>query len=287
MDLSRIQQIISDKDKKGPGPKPKKINPSKYNKGWTSVNGWKPSKYDLSVRDMAEKLAEDKINYIQSKEYADRLALQGNKNIPELVKKRTEALKNIEYYSGGQGSSVSSMYAGSPTIQLATGSGKDVLAHEMGHITSGLKEFAKSPFEGGGIYQSPAEAWQFISKNKNITSKQKQGIGKEYMSNIKYGLYATDPSSKTMQPQGYDVHDVGAGESKADLDGLRYLLKEKGIVKKYGQSINEDIFKKALQNKEIKNSDIFKRMRKNFSDKDIIELNNTIAKTGNNELNQA
>lgn len=266
---------------------PKKVNPSKYNRGWTAPAGWKPSGADVAVRNMAEKLVADKLAYIQSQEYANRLAAQGEKDVQTVVGNRAEALKNTEYFSGPAGSSSALLYAGNPTIQLAQGADKSVLAHEMGHITSGLKSFSNSPTAGGDMYQSPTEAWQFIARNKNITDKQKKEIGKEYMSNAKYNLYSTDPASQTMEKQGYDVHDVGAFEAKADLDGLRYLLKEKGITKKYGQNITEDIFKKALNDKDIKSSKIFQRMRKNFSDKDIIELNNTIAKAGTTQSNQA
>jgi hypothetical protein len=213
--------------------------------------------------------------------------MQGEPDISTVVGNRVEALKNTEYFSGPQGSSVSTLYAGNPTVQLAQGADKSVLAHEMAHVTSGLKSFSKSPREGGDMYQSPAEAWQFIARNKNITDKQRKEIGKEYMSNAKYNLYSTDPATQTMEKQGYDVHDVGAFESKADLDAVRYLLKENGITKKFGQKIDEETFKKALNNKEINKTKVFQRMRKNFSDKDIIELNNTIAKTSSAPSNQA
>ena len=270
-----------------PDKEPKKINPSKYNRGWTTANGWKPSGADLAVRKMAEKLIQDKLEYVQSKEYADRLEMQGEKDIPLVVGNRQEALKNIEFFAGPKGSSAAMYYNGSPTVQLAEGSDKSVLAHEIGHVTSGLKSFSNSPREGGDMYQSPAEAWQFIARNKNLTDKQRKEIGKDYMYNAKSNLYSTDPAYETMQRKGYDVHDVGAFESKADLDAVRYLLKEQGITKKYGQKIDEEAFKKALNNKEINKTKVFQRMRRNFSDKDIIELNNIIAKSESKVSNQA
>lgn len=265
----------------------KKSYPSKYNRGWTTRTGWKPSAGDMAVRRMAENIIQDKLGYMQSNEYANRLAMQGEKDISNVVRDRQEALKNIEFFSGPEGSSSSIYYAGNPTVQLAQGSDKSILAHEIGHVTSGLKTFSKSPTQGGGLYQSPTEAWQFIARNKNITDKQRKEIGKEYMSNAKYNLYSTDPAYKPMQREKYDVHDVGAFESKADLDAVRYLLKEQGITKKYGQNIDEETFKKALNNKQINKNKVFQRMRKNFSDKDIIELNNTIAKTATAPSNQA
>jgi hypothetical protein len=78
---------------------PKKVSPSKYNRGWTAPAGWKPSGADVAVRNMAEKLAADKIAYIQSKDYADRLAMQGEPDISTVVGNRVEALKNTEYFS--------------------------------------------------------------------------------------------------------------------------------------------------------------------------------------------
>jgi hypothetical protein len=272
--------------------KPRKINPSKYNKGWTLVNpAWRPGQSDINVRDRAEPQIAQKLGYLQSDEYKRRLAMQGNKGILDLIKQRADALRNTEYFSIGPGSSSTTKWGeDTPKIELASDADDSVLAHEIGHVTSGLGLLSKSPTQGGAMFQSPSEAWQFVVKNKNITNAQKKQISDSYMSNVKYGNFITDPSGFAiggLKPGKFDVHDIGAFEAKGDLDAVRYLLNKEGLTKKYGQDITEDILKKAIQNKNIQNNKFFKRMRSNYSDKDIIELNNTIAKVDSWSSNQA
>jgi hypothetical protein len=271
--------------------KPRKIKPSKYNKGWSIVNtGWMPGQSDINVRDRAESQIAQKLGYLQSDEYKRRLAMQGNKGILDLIKQRADALRNTEYFSIGPGSSSTQFLRQSPMIELASDADDSVLAHEIGHVTSGLGLLSKSPTQGGAMFQSPAEAWQFVVKNKNITNAQKKQISDSYMSNVKYNNFITDPSGFAiggLKPGKFDVHDIGAFEAKGDLDAVRYLLNKAGLTKRYGQDITEDILKKALQNKDIQNNKFFKRMRSNYSDKDIVELNNTIAKVDSGPSNQA
>jgi hypothetical protein len=271
--------------------KPRKIKPSKYNKGWSIVNtGWMPGQSDINVRDRAESQIAQKLGYLQSDEYKRRLAMQGNKGILDLIKQRADALRNIEFLSKGPGSSSTQFLRQSPQIELASDADDSVLAHEIGHVTSGLGLLSKSPTQGGAMFQSPSEAWQFVVKNKNITNAQKKQISDSYMSNVKYNNFITDPSGYAiggLKPGKFDVHDIGAFEAKGDLDAVRYLLNKAGLTKRYGQDITEDILKKALQNKDIQNNKFFKRMRRNYSDKDIVELNNTIAKTDSGSSNQA
>lgn len=280
------------KDSKPKQGGPKKINPSRFNKGWLQVNpAWRPGQSDINVRNRAESQVAEKLGYLQSDEYKRRLAMQGNKGILDLIKQRADALRNVEYFSKGPGSSSTKMYGQSPQIELASDADDSVLAHEIGHVTSGLGLSSKSPTQGGAMFQSPSEAWQFVVKNKNITDAQKKAISNTYMSNVKFGNFLTDPSGYTLgkpiDGKTMDVHDIGAFEAKGDLDAVRYLLNKAGLTKRYGQDITEDILKKALQNKDIQNNKFFKRMRKNYSDKDIVELNNTIAKTNSGFSNQA
>lgn len=280
------------KDSKPKQGGPKKINQSRFNKGWLQVNpAWRPGQSDINVRNRAESQVAEKLGYLQSDEYKRRLAMQGNKGILDLIKQRADALRNVEYFSKGPGSSSTKMYGQSPQIELASDADDSVLAHEIGHVTSGLGLSSKSPTQGGAMFQSPSEAWQFVVKNKNITDAQKKAISNTYMSNVKFGNFLTDPSGYTLgkpiDGKTMDVHDIGAFEAKGDLDAVRYLLNKAGLTKRYGQDITEDILKKALQNKDIQNNKFFKRMRKNYSDKDIVELNNTIAKTNSGFSNQA
>jgi hypothetical protein len=273
--------------------KPRKIKPSKYNKGWTVINpAWRPGQSDINVRDRAEQQIAQKLGYLQSDEYKRRLGMQGNKGILDLIKQRADALRNIEYFSIGPGSSKTSKWGEDrPVIELASDADNAALAHEIGHVTSGLvtpgvDKFVKNAFQSGKMFQSPTESLAFVQKNKNLTDSQKKQVYNEYMKNAQSNNFSTDPSAFTFGGK-FDVHDIGAFEAKGDLDAVRYLLNKAGLTKKYGQDITEDILKKAIQNKDIQNNKFFKRMRKNYSDKDIVELNNTIAKVDSGPSNQA
>jgi hypothetical protein len=281
------------KDSKPKQGGPKKINPSRFNKGWLQVNpAWRPGQSDIDVRNRAESQVAEKLGYLQSDEYKRRLAMQGNKGILDLIKQRADALKNIEYFSIGPGSSKTSKWSSDrPVVEIASDADDSVLAHEIGHVTSGLvtpgvDKFVKNAFQSGKMFQSPAESLLFVEKNKNLSASQKKQVYNEYMENAKSNNYSTDPSGFTFG-KTMDVHDIGAFEAKGDLDAVRYLLNKAGLTKRYGQDITEDILKKALQNKDIQNNKFFKRMRKNYSDKDIVELNNTIAKVDSGSSDQA
>jgi hypothetical protein len=133
---------------------------------------------------------------------------------------------------------------------------------------------------GKPMQMSPYEAWKFINSNKNITPLQKQDTAKKYQQEAESGIgvkkYSTDPSTQFLA-NDTNVHEVGAGENKADLDALRYLFKREGLTKSYGEDITPDVLKKAMEHKNIKNEPHFKRMLSNFGTDGIIKLNNTIA----------
>lgn len=85
-------------------------------------------------------------------------------------------------------------------------------------------------------------------------------------------------------------HDIMPSESKADLDALRYQMYKKGIYDTSKGNMDEATMNKALADPEIKNSFITKRLLQNFDPKSLIQMNNTIASTGdtdntNNSMN--
>jgi hypothetical protein len=129
---------------------------------------------------------------------------------------------------------------------------------------------------------SPAEAWYFINKDKNITKESKAKIFKWYNNEARdWGNYMTDPSGKVLS--GNDPHDVGAGEAKGDLDAVRFLLQKNGLTKKYGENINLETIKKAMKNPKVSGDRFFQRLLKRFGEQNIVDLNNNIAKVENDD----
>lgn len=286
MALSTMKKTKSDDKKEAP-----KILPSKYNRGWSTTDyGWMPSPSDIKLRAMAEPIVAQKMEYVSSPTYKERLLKSGEKKADELVKQRLERLKNIQYFVGPKGASSTIGIPGTPntSMQIAYGSPqRETIAHEMGHVTSNTgSSIASSATEGQPGSMSPVEGWKFINYDKTLTPSQKQNAYKWYNNAAtKLGQYQIDPTRYTMSG---DEHLFGAGEAKADLDALRQLLIDNKIVKKFGENITPDVMKKAAENKNIKNSLFYKRLQDRYGDEGTIKLNNEVAILNPKEnLNQA
>ena len=78
-----------------------------------------------------------------------------------------------------------------------------------------------------------------------------------------------------------DPHDIGSSENKADLDSIRQILFDNKITQNYGDNITPEQWKKAMSIPKIANEPHVVRMRKNYKDIYITDLNNTIAKNPN------
>jgi hypothetical protein len=268
--------------------KVKKINAVPLNKGWqTTSYGWKPSQADIDLRNQAIPQVRQKIEYLNSDMYKERLNKFNNGNMADLIKQRISELKNIQFFRGAEGSSMTSpnnYLDKGAGVQMAKGSEATALAHELGHVTSGTgrHEFAKSAGEGQSDAMSPAEAWYFINRDKNIKKEDKAKILKWYSSEARdWGNYMTDPSEYVLR--GYDPHDVGAGEAKGDLDAVRFLLQKNGLTQKYGENITLETIKKAMKNPKVSGDRFFQRLLKRFGEQNIVDLNNNIAKVGNED----
>lgn len=84
----------------------------------------------------------------------------------------------------------------------------------------------------------------------------------------------------------FDPHTYAPGENKGDLDAVRTLLKKYNYTGSYGDDITPELWQKAIKDKRLNNDSHFKRMRKNFSDKAIINLNNRVAQLKNEDRNE-
>jgi hypothetical protein len=268
--------------------KVKKLNAVPLNNGWQSTSyGWKPSQADIDLRNKAIPQVREKINYLNSDLYKERLNKFNNGNMADLIKQRISELKNIQFFRGPEGSSFASpnnYLDKGAGVQIAKGAEDTALAHELGHVTSGTgrHEIAKSAGEGQSDSMSPAEAWYFINRDKNIKKADKDSVYKAYVSDAKkFGQYSTDPTARWLT--GYDPHDVGAGEAKGDLDAVRFLLQKNGLTQKYGENITPETIKKAMKNPKVSGDRFFQRLLKRFGEKNIVELNNNIAKVRNDD----
>jgi hypothetical protein len=268
--------------------KVKKQDAVPLNNGWQKPPyDWKPAQSDIDVRNRAIPQIKEKIDYLKSDTYKQRLGNYNNGDMADLIKQRISELKNIQFFSGGAGASMTTpnnYQDKGAGIQMARGSEDTALAHEIGHVTSGTgrHEIAKSVDQGQSDAMSPAEAWLMINKDKNITEANKNIIFKQYSNNVlKFGQYSTDPSADILK--GYDPHDVGAGEAKGDLDAVRFLLKKNGLTKNYGEDITPEIMKKAMKDPKISEDRFFQRLLKRFGEQNVVELNNSIAKVKNED----
>jgi hypothetical protein len=119
------------------------------------------------------------------------------------------------------------------------------------------------------------ESWKLINWAKMSPEIKKRAF-QLYQDSARAGVptIQTDPTSKV---GGYDEHGKDAAELKSDLDGLRYLLYQKGVTKTYGEKLDSGKLKKAMNLPDVQKDEIFQRMVKQYDPAAIIELNNTIA----------
>jgi hypothetical protein len=259
-------------------------------------------------KSLAPMIAE-KAEYINSPLYKKRLVGMGEKDPNQVVKDRLQELKKIEFSSydprmnakvkESEPSRTKKMFRSDkegktigdyPAISLGVGWTPSSAAHELGHVTSSQTDrYVPTPTTGTGETMSPTEAKEFLNLSRLKPEFKKEALAlydKNVRTNISnpYGaIYDTDLGSSYATMKGIDEHSIGSGEAKGDLDAVRYLLKKQGITKKYGEDITPETLKKAQQNKNIQNDEFFKRLKKRFSDEDIIKLNNTIAQNNSSQ----
>jgi hypothetical protein len=115
------------------------------------------------------------------------------------------------------------------------------------------------------LMKSPLYSKEFLSEPRQVFIDQ-QGIPDK----------SFNTTGNPFAP-GFMSHTYSAFENKADLDAVRHLFKKYGYTQKFGDDITPEIFKKALKDSRINSDEQFKRMRENFDDKVIIDLNNRVA----------
>jgi hypothetical protein len=153
------------------------------------------------------------------------------------------------------------------------------IAHEIGHNTNRSAELLVAdgarPTTATGSSLAGVESWKLVNWSKMSPEIKKRAF-QLYQDSARAGVptIQTDPTSKV---GGYDEHGKDAAELKSDLDGLRYLLYQKGVTKTYGEKLDAEKLKKAMNLPDVQKDEIFQRMVKQYDPAAIIELNNTIA----------
>lgn len=223
----------------------------------------RPYKFDKPVGVSLKKsndLTENKLKDIESakkvkKEYilSDlyKKRLQGYYSNPnDIIKERLTALQNVNAKVNPLISSQTDVSKNEIIYNI--NDEKPTFSHELSHQTGAALKVRP---------MSSLEKNEFFIRNKNLDTTTRLAAMKG-----------------TLQIPQSDIHKISPAENKADLDAFRGLLLDNGITKKFGENIDLNILKKALQNKNISEDKHIKRMLENFSKKDIVELNNIIAK---------
>jgi hypothetical protein len=257
-------------------------------------------------------LIQQKINYIKSPIYRQRLVAYGVNNPDAVIQDRIKRLMATTFQTT-QNAAAETKDGGmdKPKIILSPNDSRYVKAHEIGHVTGGddTSYTVIDPRQAKGNQMSPAEAWYFYNRNKNLgktnrrdyissaTGKLTKGSGTNtfrqdafnFQSNKPGSSMVPDPADKLFGGKNIldivngkqDPHDIGSSENKADLDSIRQILFDNKITQNYGDNITPEQWKKAMSIPKIANEPHVVRMRKNYKDIYITDLNNTIAKNPN------
>jgi len=231
-------------------------------------------------------------SYIQSPTYKKRLEMQGVKNPDKVIKERLEKLPQIEVT---QGMSPSLAYIFTKPNQkervpALTVKGKDsdyTMMHELSHTTNygdvffdpKKNKYAKDKFgdastaSGKGMSQNEM---MFLVNKSTLPDKVK----KEIAGRAKEGAEKWGTFQNPTEGMAGEAHSFDPSEFKSDLDAVRLLFKDYGITKNFGQDIDEATIEKAIKNPKVANEPHFQRLLKNFGKKNIIEINNKVAKGG-------
>lgn len=257
-------------------------------------------------------LIQQKINYIKSPIYRQRLVAYGVNNPDAVIQDRIKRLMATTFQIT-QNAAAETKDGGldKPKIILSPNDSRYVKAHEIGHVTGGddTSYTVNDPRQAKGNQMSPAEAWYFYNRNKNLgktnrrdyissaTGKLTKGSGTNTFRQDAFNFQSNKPGTN-MVPDPTDTlfggnnildivngkqdpHDIGSSENKADLDSIRQILFDNKITKNYGDNITPEQWKKAMSIPKIANEPHVVRMRKNYKDVSIADLNNNIAKNPN------
>jgi hypothetical protein len=246
-------------------------------------------------------MIQQRVDYTKSTLYKQRLAGQGVKNIDETVNADISNLLGTQFDKTNQQAQTTTR-GSKPLVMLTPNDGRYVKAHEIGHAQRGGENIlsSKNPDVTKEGQLSPNESWQFYNRNTNLAKPTKESVydpasGKmvqkdttfknKVLNDYKGSEYFPNDAAVGRLPQ-WDAHDISSREGYGDLSAVRQVLLDNKITKSYGENITPEQWQKALQNKKISGEKHIQRGIKNYGNKGIVDLNNTVAYQDNSNLNE-
>lgn len=230
-------------------------------------------------------------NYIKSNTYKNRLIGQKVSNPDKVIKERLSKLGQVNVSEGAPGSaSLMYMYTKPnqkeqiPAIQVSRQDSDYTTMHELSHATNYGDVFFDPKLNKAGTNLKTGDAntasgkgmsvneMLYLTDRTKLPNAFKSKIRQRSESEKAIGVYRNPAEGMSGESHSFDPSEL-----KSDLDAVRLLFKKYNLVKNFGDNITEDIIQKASQNKNISNQDNFKRLIKNFSKKNIVEINNNVA----------
>jgi hypothetical protein len=156
----------------------------------------------------------------------------------------------------------------------------DNLSNALKFGTKGLLDFINSEYVGAPPLIGMKKSMN-LTKNSAYNNEFYKGTRDFGEQGIRKDMMAT--SLGEIMAGKFDPHDYSPTENKADLDAVRHLLKKHNYTGSYGDDITPALWEKALKDKRINSNQHLQRMRKNFDDKAIINLNNRVASNEKNK----
>lgn len=204
---------------------------------------------DLGIRSWVDRMNKVKVLTTDALSAPSKTTLEDWDKDPELVSAY-----------GNYNTSIPNIFLSNPQIKEINTTPEDVFFHEKGHLRN-LTDY---------------EAVEFLKRNKSLTNNPDyqmimDGLLKDYGPLEAAGVLGEGADDPNL------FHDVFPEENYSDLNALRNHMFKNKIYDASKEDLTIDVLKKALSNPAIKNSFSVKRLLKNFSPKDIVELNNKIA----------
>ncbi len=243
-DVAKIKKGITDYIKSPEYAKRQSNFPEQYIGG--AASGYQKNKYETTV----------------AKEKRDK-RLSNIAGIPVTIDKENQGVSN--YYSPSDNK-----------VYIAENNFPEVVAHELSHPAIS-KELFRTKYSVLESDRVNAKYWDSVVSKKG---KSPFGAGLNISEMNKFVELAkeADPSYEddAHMSKKKDIIDF-TSEQYGDLYGVRQLLYDNGITKSFGEDLDKEKMEKALNNKKIMASPVFKRFNHRYGADNIIELNNTIA----------
>jgi hypothetical protein len=228
----------------------------------TLEGGGDPVSQEKAQKDVADFYR----SYLQSPNYKKRLKMQGYTDPNQAISSRLTNLDSLKFVPMERG--FGSAYIGKDNeIQVDPMDVEEygmnaLISHEMSHALGATKN-------------------SFFKGEMKMNKKEHELIDKKNKLS-KYGEWDILDMNGIPLPEPYDekkVHNGKSQEFKADMDALRYQLYKDKIYNTGKQKFNNKILQKAKE--KYKDNHIINRLFERASDKDLIELMNTIASRSN------